>query len=76
MGSKRGRIVVLEALGERVNFEVAVGRNGRVWVGGEGVDVRVVVVVLRVLRETDMGELDEKQQRALVGRVLREFSGS
>ena len=70
-GGKKGGVVVLEVLGERVGFEVAVGRNGRVWVGGA--DVKVCVLVGRCLREVDKRELDERRQKAVVERLIREM---
>jgi exosome complex component RRP40 len=74
LGSKKGGVVVLEVLGERVGFEVAIGRNGRVWIGGE--DVAVLAVVGRVLREVDERALDEKGQRECVARLLRQAMGT
>jgi len=68
---KRGGLVVLEELSERLTFEVAVGRNGRVWVSaGEG-DVKVPVIVGRALVECDENDLVEKGQRECVKRLLK-----
>ena len=64
-----GGVVVLEGLAERVGFEVAVGRNGRVWVRGEG--VRGTLVVGQALQETDRGGLGVEEQGRLVRRLLR-----
>ena len=64
-----GGVVVLEGLAERVGFEVAVGRNGRVWVRGEG--VRETLVVGQALQETDRGGLGVEEQGRLVRRLLR-----
>ncbi|EEH49057.1 exosome non-catalytic core subunit RRP40 [Paracoccidioides brasiliensis Pb18] len=88
-GSEGGSgIVVLEELGRKLEghggFEVAVGRNGRIWVdcsaakkGGGDVDaakgVRITVAVGRCLRETDEKGLGVTEQRKLIGRVLREM---
>lgn len=53
---EEGKVEVLELLGgEGLVFEIVVGRNGKVWVGGE--DVKVIVVVGRMLREMDEGGL-------------------
>jgi exosome complex component RRP40 len=54
-------------------FEVAVGRNGRVWVNSD--DVRVVVAVGRCLEEVDergIGANDGKVAE-IVGRVMKEL---
>ncbi|EON66317.1 hypothetical protein W97_05710 [Coniosporium apollinis CBS 100218] len=64
-----GGLVLLEALAEKVRFEVAVGRNGRVWV--EGGSVGVTLAVGRAVIETDEGGLGVEEQRRLVARVLR-----
>ena len=64
-----GGVVVLEGLAERVGFEVAVGRNGRVWVRGEG--VRGTLVVGQAVQETDRGGLGVEEQGRLVRRLLR-----
>jgi exosome complex component RRP40 len=69
MPVKKGGVVLLQALSEKVAFEVAVGRNGRVWVQAESVPV--VVAVGRALRECDEGSLDEEGQRGVVKRLLK-----
>ncbi|OJD15008.1 hypothetical protein AJ78_04693 [Emergomyces pasteurianus Ep9510] len=88
-GSEGGSgVVVLEELGRKLEsqggFEVAVGKNGRVWVdcsaarkgGGGDADtakaVKTTVAVGRCLRETDEKDLGLAEQRKLIGRVLRE----
>jgi len=69
--AKRGGVVVLEELSERCAFEVAVGRNGRVWVAAGDGDVKVPVIVGRALQECDENNLDEKGQRECVRRLLK-----
>jgi exosome complex component RRP40 len=69
MGGKRGGVLVLELLSEKVAFEVAVGRNGRVWVNAESVSV--VVAVGRALTVADEEKLDEDGQRNLVKKLLK-----
>lgn len=73
MGEKRRRevgCVVLDLLAERVRFEVAVGRNGVVWVNG-GEDARVTVAVGRAVKETDEWNLSVEEQKKVVGRLLK-----
>ncbi|KAK2793969.1 exosome non-catalytic core subunit rrp40 [Onygenales sp. PD_12] len=86
MKAGEGGVVVLEELGRRLEgmggFEVAVGKNGRVWVdcspvagagaGGPEVRVKVMVVIGRCLREVDENGLGVQEQKMVVGRVLRE----
>ncbi|KAK7511946.1 uncharacterized protein IWZ02DRAFT_502667 [Phyllosticta citriasiana] len=65
-----GRVVVLEALAERVRFEVAVGRNGRVWVDSdEGVEV--VLAAGKALQGADREGLGVDGQRDVVAKVLK-----
>lgn len=73
MMGKSGGIVVLEGLSEGVAFEVAVGRNGRVWVDGGAEDLRKTLVVGKVLTETDEKNLDEAAQRELVKKALKKL---
>ncbi|KAF2433017.1 hypothetical protein EJ08DRAFT_695047 [Tothia fuscella] len=72
---RRGGVVVLEELSEKLGFEVAVGRNGRLWVeGGEGErsgGLKHVIAVGRCLQVCDEKGLDERGQRELVRQVLK-----
>lgn len=70
MRGRKGGVVLLEELSEKMRFEVAVGRNGRVWVEG-GDDIRGVLVVGRCLQICDEQALDEDGQRVLVKKVLK-----
>ena len=66
-----GTYVVLELLAEKLGFETAVGRNGKVWV--DGGDVKTTLAVGRALVETDEKSLGMDQQKKLVARLLREL---
>lgn len=68
MKSKDGGIVFLNALAEKVAFEIAVGRNGKVWIKGE--NVKDTLLVGKVLEETDNGCLDVEEQKKLVRKLL------
>ena len=71
-GGGGGGVEVLDMLGaEGLAFETAVGRNGKVWVGGE--DPRAIVLVGRALMETDDGNLGVEAQKKLVRRLLKEM---
>ncbi|OAL75263.1 exosome complex exonuclease Rrp40 [Trichophyton violaceum] len=79
-GAGPGGVIVLEELGRKFEsyggFEIAVGRNGKVWVdsSAEGdVGVIMVVAIGRCLRETDEKRLDVVEQKKLVLRVLKEI---
>ncbi len=66
---EEGGIVVLEGIADKVAFEVAVGRNGKVWVRSGG--VKETLVVGRALQETDREGLGVEEQEKLVKRLLR-----
>lgn len=69
LAGAKGGVVVLEVLGEKVGFEVAVGRNGIVVV--DGGDVRSTIAIGRAVQEVDEGGLGEKAQRKVAERVLK-----
>ncbi len=66
-----GGVVVLEEIAEKVAFEIAVGRNGKVWVKSKG--VRETLLVGRALRETDRDGLGLQEQGKLVRKLLRQI---
>lgn len=68
-----GGVIVLEELGNSgLQFEIAVGRNGRVWVNSDA--TRSILIVGRALQETDEGLLGVDAQRQLVKKLIRETS--
>ena len=66
-------VVILEELGGKIagGFEVAVGKNGRVWVDCPEAGVKGVCAVGICLQETDSGNLRESEQQKLVKKVLK-----
>lgn len=66
---EEGGIAVLEEIAEKVAFEVAVGRNGKVWVKSGG--VKETLLVGRAVQETDRERLGVEEQVKLVKRLLR-----
>ncbi|PGH13466.1 hypothetical protein AJ80_06335 [Polytolypa hystricis UAMH7299] len=73
-------VVVLEELGQKLEahggFEVAVGRNGKVWVdcsGSGDAAVKATVAIGRCLKEADERLLGAVEQKKLVSRILREM---
>lgn len=60
---------VLEELGRVLPFEVAVGRNGRVWVDSE--ELKVTLCVGRCIQQSEF--LTGKEQRALVRETLKKL---
>lgn len=66
---EEGGIVVLEEIAEKIAFEVAVGRNGKVWVKSGG--VKETLLIGRALQETDREGLRIEEQGKLVKKLLR-----
>ncbi|KAE8159304.1 hypothetical protein BDV40DRAFT_273599 [Aspergillus tamarii] len=73
-------LVVLDELGKKLEkaggFEIAVGRNGKVWVdcaNGGDYAVKATVAIGRCLSTIDEHELSSTDQRKLVTRILREM---
>ena len=66
-----GGIVVLEDIAEKVAFEIAVGRNGKMWVKAK--EVWETLLVGRAVQETDRGGLGVDEQAKLVKRLLKGF---
>lgn len=66
-----GRVAVLEELGEKVAFEIAVGRNGKVWVKAGG--VKETLMVGKALMETDGQGLSVEEQVKMVRKMLRQI---
>ena len=64
----------LESVG---GFEIAVGRNGKVWVdcsnGGDAA-VKATVAIGRCLAAVEEHELNPTDQKKLVTRILRELN--
>ncbi len=72
---KKEGVVVLEELGEKLQggFEVAVGKNGRVWVNCPDGGAKAICAVGKCLQDTDRGGLREKEQRKLVTKIINEM---
>ena len=64
-----GRLVVLEELAERVPYEIAVGRNGKLWVNSSS--VKITIAVGKVIRETDEKGFGIDEQKKLVKNILK-----
>lgn len=69
IGATKGGIVVLEAVGEKVKFEVAVGRNGRVWV--DSGSVGTTLSIGRLLKGADEEGWDAEAQRREIKKLLK-----
>ncbi len=69
-GRSEGGVVVLEEVGEKVKFEVAVGRNGRVWV--DSGSVRSTVGIGGLLVKIDEEGMDVEEQKKAVKKFLKD----
>lgn len=65
-----GGVAILEELGEKgLRFEIAVGRNGKVWVNSD--DLKTTITIGRALQETDIKSLTVEQQEKLIKTMLK-----
>lgn len=64
-----GGIAVLEGIAEKVAFEIAVGRNGLVWV--KAGSVKETLLVGKAMQEMDKAILGIEEQEKLVKKLLR-----
>ena len=69
-GKSKGGVVVLEEVGEKVKFEVAVGRNGRVWV--DSVSVKATLMIRTLLKQADENDLGVEEQKKAVRNALKD----
>lgn len=71
--AEQGALVVLEELGDAgVPFEIAVGRNGRVWIDSKS--VKTTLLIGRALQETDEGRLGVEEQKKLAKKVVKDVA--
>jgi exosome complex component RRP40 len=68
---KKQDVSFLEELGSKIQggFEIAVGKNGKVWVDCPEAGVKGICAVGRCLLAVDEDHLQEKEQKKLVNRV-------
>ena len=69
LAGKKGGVSVLEGLSQKMGFEVAIGRNGVLWVDANS--VKGTLAVGRAVQEVDELALGEKGQKKVVERVLK-----
>ena len=73
---EQGGLVLMELLAEKIPFEIAVGRNGKLWVnagGGGDSGIRGTLAVGKAVVEADKQGLGLDGQRKLVNSILRDF---
>ena len=66
---------MMEELGNKIpgGFELVVGKNGRAWVDCADAGVKGIIAVGRVLQQVDEGNLQEKEQKKLVNRTVKDL---
>jgi exosome complex component RRP40 len=69
LAGSKGGITFPDALGEKVGFEITVGRNGILHV--DGGSVKATLAIGQALQEVDAQALGEKAQKKLAERVLK-----
>ena len=72
MGRKKGEVCVLDMVGEKIRFEVAVGRNGRVWV--DSGNVSTTAALGRLLAGADTGRWNLEDQEKAVRKALKDMT--
>ncbi|KAK6942899.1 K Homology domain, type 1, partial [Dillenia turbinata] len=63
---------ILEALGKKVSFEIAVGLNGRVWVNAESPS-NIILVSNAIMRSESLSRV---QQQIMVDKLFQRIQGS
>lgn len=67
---EEGRVAVLEEVAEKgARFEIAVGRNGKIWIRGE--TIKMTALLGRMLQMTDEQSLTVEEQVKLVRNMLK-----
>ena len=70
---EEGRVGLLEELGEKgLRFEVAVGRNGRVWIDSE--NIKTTSMIGRALQDIDEKGLTLEEQSKLARKLIKEVT--
>lgn len=72
MMGKKGGVKILEGVGEKIRFEVAVGRNGRVWV--DSGNVRTTASIGKLLTDSDERAWGEEDQEKALKKALKDMS--
>jgi exosome complex component RRP40 len=69
--AEQGALVLLDELGNAgLPFEIAVGRNGKVWVDSK--NVKTTLAIGKAIEDTDEKGLDVGEQKKLAKKVVRD----
>jgi len=70
--AEQGGLVVLEELGGAgVAFEIAVGRNGKVWVDSK--NLKTTLAIGKAIQDTDQKNLPPEEQKKLAKKLVRDL---
>jgi exosome complex component RRP40 len=70
--TEQGKLVVLEELGGAgVPFEIAVGRNGKVWVDSK--TLKTTLAIGKAIQETDQRSLNLEEQKKLARMLAKDL---
>ena len=65
---EQGRVIIFEELGAQgLHFEVATGRNGKVWINSD--NIQTTIKVGQLIRTTDRSNLTIEEQEKMIKRV-------
>jgi exosome complex component RRP40 len=68
--AEQGRVVVLDEFGAAgVSFEIAVGRNGKLWV--DSASVKTTLAIGKAIQETDFNHLEPEEQKKLAAKLVK-----
>jgi exosome complex component RRP40 len=71
--AEQGGVVILDEFGGAgVSFEIAVGRNGKLWVDSKS--VKTTLAIGKAIQETDSKSLNPEEQKKLAKKLMREIS--
>jgi len=70
MGGGKGGVVLLEEFGEKIRFEIAIGRNGKVWINATS--IKETLAIGKAFAQVDEKQLDVDEQKKLVKKLLKD----
>lgn len=72
--AEAGKLIILEELGgEGLAFEIAVGRNGKVWVDSKS--IQATLAIGKAIQETDEKSLTLEEQKKLAKKLVALVKG-
>ena len=70
--AEQGRMVILDELGRAgVSFEIAVGRNGKLWV--DSTSVKTTLAIGKAIKDTESTNLNPEEQKKLAKKLVKDL---